>query len=373
MVSVRTGQTESMRDDVSRAGDIDDMREILHKYSNSYISWKRFINDILAFYSYKVSQLSAACGFSRNTIKKWRDNGDMPHSRKEFIKLGFGIGMSLEDINDLLQRYGKYPKLYAKNIEDALYIYGLTHDKTFAETESLAKKLLAYFDVLSERPQAADISDPESTQGFQARIAQLNKEDDLLGFIDEHKAVFDSVYERLTAYIDMFINERTINYTGTDESLSLNSLLGGKIENPLVVGYFNDMVSALRTRKVIPNRLRLVALGVHLEMTVDELDKLLELANMERLCPKDKVECAVIYAIESLLLNDPDDLVGGLLERLEADSQTKNRCLSIMDKYRRTEEETENDYSQSDLAAYLADTLKTLDIEDAQALLALLR
>jgi len=373
MVEIKSGQTESFRDEVSRAYDIDDMREILHKYSNSYSSWKKIFDDILALYGYNVSKLAGDCGFSRNTVKKWRDNGDMPRSRKEFIKLGFGTGMPLEDINNLLQRYGKYPKLYAKSVEDAIYIYALTHDKTFFEAEALSDRVVEYYSLLSEIQAPVNMGDLEATTRVQERIIELNKEDDLLGFIDEYKGVFDGVYGKLTAYIDSYVDNLTRNYAGSNENLTLNSLLGGKISNPLVVGYFNDMVSALRTRKIIPNRLRLVALGIHLEMSVDEIDKLLELANMERLCPKDRVECAVIFAVENLLLNDYDDLVGSLLDRLEAAPQTKEQCLEIIDKYRRFDEESMDDYSRMDIAAYVTETLRTLDIDDAKELLELLK
>ena len=371
-MEIKDGLTELIRDEVTRAYDVDDMREILNKYSGSYINWKKFINEILALYGYNVSKLAADCGFSRNTVKKWRDNGDMPRSRKEFIKLGFGIGMSLQELNDLLQRYGKYPKLYAKSIEDAIYIYALTHEKTFAEAEELSVKLVEYLNMLSADQATDDISDQKNTSIIQDRITGLNQDEDLVRFIDENKSIFDSVYTKLIDYIDSYVNERTVNYADTNESLSLNSLLSGKISNPLVVGHFNDMVSALRTRKVIPNRLRLVALGIHLDMTVDEIDTMLGFANMERLCSKDRVECAIIFAVENLLLNDYDDLVGNLFERLESVPQTKENCLQIIDKYRHMDEE-ENNYSNNDIAAYLSETLQSLDIEEAQELIMLLR
>jgi hypothetical protein len=372
MIKIKNGETEFIRDEVSRAYDIDDMRGILDKYSDSYVSWKKFIDGILNLYGNNVSKFASDCGFSRNTVKKWRDNGDMPRSRKEFIKLGFGIRLPLDEINDLLQRYGKYPKLYAKSIEDAIYIYALSHNKSFSEAEELAGKLVEYFEAQTENRDGVCTDGSENTVMLEEQIAELN-EDDLENFIEEYKGVFDAVYGKLTEYIDSYIDERTTNYADTKEVFSLNSLLGGKIGNPKVVGYFNDMVSALRTRKVIPNRLRLVALGIHLEMTVDEIDKLLELANMERLCPKDKVECAVIFAIENLLLSDYDDLVGSLLERLEAKPQTKDRCLEIIDKYRRIDEENENaGYGKNEIAIYLADTLQALDIEEARDLLELL-
>jgi hypothetical protein len=369
LIDIKDGQTPSIREDVLCAYDIDDMREILNKYSDSYTSWKRFINELLAYYGFNVSRFAADCGFSRNTVKKWRDKGDMPKGRKEFIKLGFGVGMTLEDINNMLQRYGKYPKLYAKSLEDAIYIFAHMRDMPFSGAEELSKNLLAYFE-LSTR-EMEDIDDLESTSNFHEQIRELNKEEELLAFIDENKAVFMNVYSRLTAYIDAYIAQKTINHADTKECFTLHSLLSGKISNPHVVGYLDDLVSALRTRKVIPNRLRLVALGIHLEMTMEEIDEMLELANMERLCPKDKVECAVMFAIENLLLNDHDDLVGGLLERMESDPRTKEHCTQIIDKYRRIDEA--NDYSGSDIAEYLVETLRELELEEARAMMELLR
>lgn len=51
----------------------------------------------------------------------------MPKSRENFIKFGMGLRYNLQEINFVLQRYGKYPRLYSKSLEDAICIYIISH------------------------------------------------------------------------------------------------------------------------------------------------------------------------------------------------------------------------------------------------------
>lgn len=51
----------------------------------------------------------------------------MPQNRETFIKIGLGFRLTLDEFNDLLMRYGKYPRLYGKNMEDAVCIFVIHH------------------------------------------------------------------------------------------------------------------------------------------------------------------------------------------------------------------------------------------------------
>lgn len=391
---INHGMTDSIRDYASRASDVSEMKEILSINSPYYTDWGNFVNSLFNDYGYNISTLAEKCGFSRNTVRSWKEKKNMPKGRKEFIKLGFGIYSKLDDINYLLQRYGKYPKLYAKSLEDAVYIYAFTHRKSFAEAQELIEHLNIYLESLSVVSNPANMTNPENTELFQKRILKLNKNNSFLnlleelkhleGFVKDYIGIFNTVYNNLIAYIDKYVDN---NYADTDqfnlndlfdkkESASLNALLYDKIKNPQVISYFNDMVSSLRVGKVVPNRLHLVALGIHLDMNLDELDMLLELANIEKLCGKDKVELAVVFTLEHFLLNDPSDLVSNkvanLHERFRNQPNAKEYCSQIINKYYEADEYKHYAIDDYTIATYMADILADLNLEEANDLRALL-
>ena len=53
-------------------------------------------------------------------------------SRDKLICLSFGLGLQLEDAQELLRRSG-YAELYAKDKRDAIMTFGLTHGKSLNE------------------------------------------------------------------------------------------------------------------------------------------------------------------------------------------------------------------------------------------------
>ena len=63
-------------------------------------------------------------------------------------------------------------------------------------------------------------------------------------------------------------------------------------------------VSAIRQKKWFPLRRKIIALGLHLNMIVDQINEMLQLAQMEPLCAKNLVESAVVFAVDDAELND---------------------------------------------------------------------
>lgn len=58
------------------------------------------------------------------------------------------------------------------------------------------------------------------------------------------------------------------------------------------------------TEKWYPQRNKIISLGIHLNLDVDQINEMLELAQMEKLCAKTPFENAIIYALENAKLED---------------------------------------------------------------------
>ena len=63
-------------------------------------------------------------------------------------------------------------------------------------------------------------------------------------------------------------------------------------------------VSEISQKKWYPDRNKIISLGIHLNMDVEQINKMLELAQMEELCAKNPFENAIIYALENAKLED---------------------------------------------------------------------
>ena len=56
--------------------------------------------------------------------------------------------------------------------------------------------------------------------------------------------------------------------------------------------------------KWYPKRNKIISLGIYLNMSVEQINEMLRLANMEDLCAKNPFENSIIYALESAMLEN---------------------------------------------------------------------
>ena len=61
-------------------------------------------------------------------------------------------------------------------------------------------------------------------------------------------------------------------------------------------------ISEIRSKRWFPTRRKLISLGLHLNMDLEEINETLELAQMETLCAKNPVEAVLIFALEDARL-----------------------------------------------------------------------
>ena len=366
---------------MERCEDIDDIRNLIKLHSEYYTNWKRYINNLVDLYGgYSINKFAAKCGFSKNTIRSWCNKGIVPRNRKEFIKLGMGLGMSEEEINHLLQRYAKYPKLYAKNIDDAIYLFAIHNRKDFEYTECLRAALIDRFQLIELTRGSIQLFTRESiqlntlykTEKVRQDLLAIQFEEELIAFIDTHLDMFAAVYNDLINFIDNYILINTLDNVSFASEESLYSFLKSKINNTRLISLFSNMISMLRKHRAIPDKTKLIAFGLYLNMSVSELNMMLQKAGMEPLCARDKTESVVIYALNDIFLKNPDLELSNkqLLEGFVNDKALQAECrhfIHISDEYG-----YQSEFTDDDLTYYIKKQLENIDLDDVKDLLELL-
>jgi len=261
-------------------------------------SWQEKVREIIAQNGYTKTELASLCGVSRTAVAKWCA-GSLPSSRDDFIRIGFAAHYDLEEMNFFLQRYGKYPALYAKSLEDNVYIFVL-NSNTFPHTHEFCKKILSNIKSFMNSMKRG-----KSGRGIEVNTVQLSDEllqlesmEQLIVFVAENASAYQEAYAKFYAYVKAFILANNIDPI-TNSVYSTESL--ARTQN--WSSSMRQCVSAIRQKKWFPLRRKVIALGLHLNMTTEQINEMLQLAQMEALCPKNLVESAIIFAVDDADLN----------------------------------------------------------------------
>ena len=290
-------KTNVLRDEILQCDNLEDLKaEILPKLQEQRSAWQWKIRQIMQQNQYSSKELAQLCEVSAPSVRKWC-KGSLPQSREMFIRIGFAAKYNLEQMNRFLQRYGRYPQLYARSLEDSVCIFILSSD-TLPHTYSCYRKLL--------ESMQADISGVEqevqedySTVELEEYIINIRDEETMQRFVREHSGEYRKAYEKLYNYIQAFLQLNRVSQV--DETrMSIQEL--AKQQN--WSSSLRHCISEIRSRRWIPMRRKLISLGVHLNMDLEEINQMLSLAQMEPLCAKNPVEAVLIFALEDARLND---------------------------------------------------------------------
>lgn len=370
-ITIHDGRTNDLYHALTKCEDLNDLQLFLDKHSEYFTNWKTFINYLLDSGGYSYTKFARLCGMSRNTIVSWCEDGKIPRNREQFIRIGFAVNMSLHDINDFLQRYGKYPKLNAKNIEDAVTIFSVTnhlnYDQCMALKEHFSSILL---DVLNERKTKKDKKYIYYvTQALEHELISIKTLLDFEKFVEKNAKTFSNSYVKLLDFIDSYISLNTIS-TGKTPG-TLNAFLKENIDNPAIVAGFNTMISKLRCYGIIPTRIHLIALGIHFRMTAVDINTMLGFAGMEPLCAKDKLESIILFAAECACIENPGIEFSNalLLKQYTQNAELKAKCNTVINQFEITGYKFNDN---TDLFEYITNILFNIDSDLTDELLYLL-
>lgn len=370
-IAIHDGRTDDLCQALTKCEDINDMRLFLDCNNEYFTDWKAFINYLLDLGGYSYTQFARICNMSRNTIISWCEHGKLPRSREQFIRIGFAVKMSLDEINDFLQRYGKYPKLNAKNIEDAITVFSLCSHLDYNQCLEL-KEHFSPILLRTLRVRKFDRNNDYryfSTKELEDELTGVKTLCDFEKFVEKNAEAFTNSYVQLLDFLDSYVAINTID--ADRNSGTLNAFLCEVIDDSSVVACFNTMVSKLRCYGIVPSRIHLIALGIHLGMTSDDISIMLGFAGMEPLCVRDKLESIILFAAENMILQNPEIEFSNavLMKQYTKNDGIRARCDFIIDRFEMTDYRFD---SKAELFEYITDALFYIDFELADEILCLL-
>lgn len=346
--------TEELRDILDGIDDVDDLKQqYLSGMEQRSVAWKKKIKEIMDQNGYTQESMARECRVTKPAVAKWL-KGSIPSGRDTFIRIGFAAHYDLETMNKFLIRYGKCPALYAKSLEDSIYIFVLNSVQlphTYQECERVDERVKAALVWQEDQGMEAE----KETGWLEDAMKQLTTEDELRNFvqenISEYKRAFAKFYDQVIASIAV----NNLFFTETDEAGNLMLNVEGIANAQGWSASLRRCVYEIQQRTWFPRRRKVISLGIHLNMTLDEINELLQMARMETLCPRDPVESAIIFAVVDA------DLNGKIPEKVShADLQA-----SLHSDAGRT------DYVQeaTELCNHVREILRYLELPDAEALI----
>lgn len=289
--------TRALSEELLQCDNLDDLKtEILPKLREQRIAWQWKIGQILRENMYSVTEMAKLCEVSAPSVRKWC-KGSLPQSREIFIRIGFAAHYDLAQMNLFLQRYGRYPQLYARSLEDSVCIFILSSE-SLPHTYQCYRRLLESMQV-DISGKASDGDSVYATVEMEEYITRIRDEETMRRFVEEHAGEYRRAYNKLYKYIQTYLNRNRMS--SVDETqMSIQELA----EQQNWSSSLRHCISEIRSGRWFPTRRKLISLGVHLNMDLDELNQMLELAQMEMLYTKNPEEAVLIFALEDARLND---------------------------------------------------------------------
>lgn len=286
--------TTELYDYVSRCESIDEFQQILSNLRSQRKEWMDKISEIIQDNHFSESSMAQLCGVSRQSVHKWV-NGAIPKSRDTFIRIGFAANYDLDTMNHFLQRYGGWDKLYARNLEDSVRIFLLNNNK-IENTYSNYEKILG---LIKEELNKSDIGCEEETYEttmISLDLMRLKSIPELMDFVHSKCYAFKKQFYKLYDYIEEYINKNLL--PDDEDNISLLA------KSQQWSSSLRQCVSEVSQKKWYPQRNKLISLGIHLNMNISQINEMLELAQMEKLCAKVPFDSLIIYSLENAELED---------------------------------------------------------------------
>ncbi|MCR5726686.1 MAG: helix-turn-helix domain-containing protein [Lachnospiraceae bacterium] len=294
--------TGTLKDYIERCETTDEFNELLISISSQKEEWKKVIRSIMEKGNLSVSSMAEKCGVSRQAVMKWQ-KGSIPKSRDLFIRIALAAEYSLDEANDFLMRYGRCPALYAKSLEDAIYIFLLSSehiDHTYKSYQKITEELKLNMNMT----RSTDMDDSWETGAYMEMLMDMDSFEELTRFVSDHAEAFKRQYDKLYAYVRVYIESNLLTDDSSEDSIYALA------ERQQWSASLRRCVSEINNKKWYPQRNKIISLGIHLNMDLEQLNYMLRLAHMSELYAKNPFEGAIIFAMTSAELEDYVGLTG---------------------------------------------------------------
>jgi len=284
-------ETKQLEGALERCESADDLKNYIFPILDSQKAlWKEKINEILTSVNLKKSTFAELAGVSRVSLNKWENGLAVPRNRETYIRIGLIAGYSVEEVNHLLIRYGRFMGLYSKSLEDAICIFVISRnygENAIYKYDELLNSIKSCLVI----PEDTDY-ESASTTSVDRALAKIQGEEELKQFVNTNWEFFATAYNNLYSFIlsyfeDGFTSADTFNSISTAQNWSSS---------------LRQAVSAIRQGKWYPTRSKIISIGFHIGLDHNELDEMLEMAHMEPLCPKNVIESIIIFILEDAML-----------------------------------------------------------------------
>lgn len=311
----------------NRVSGCDNQKEyeaLVMENTSLFLGWRDYIGPLLdngPDGKITNQRLAKGCGVSLNCAARFRH--EIPAKRKSVIMLAAILRLNVAQTNELLMRWAKYQRLYAKHPADAIWIYILRNGGS-DYPKALFDAYWKVYEQLRQENHAVDSGGREEcydTQIVEADLLQVRcrsgvapeQDEGFCSMMRRNLGAYEDGYRKLIDYIDgQFVRlcEGQAGRLTLEEKDELRDNLKvtprGMFHDSkhYLVIYYNRM-RKLKRSHVVPERSFLISLGIRLAMNTDQINYMLELAGMAPLCAKDRLESALIFYLEELYLQFP--------------------------------------------------------------------
>ena len=292
-----TYETDYIREEIARCEDIEEFKSrVIPLLKVQRELWKAKIQEIISENNYSNAKFGELCGVSKVAVGKWL-KGSIPKSREMFLRIGLAAKYNLEQMNNFLQRYGRYGALYSKSLEDCICM--------FVISQNYGEKSIEKYDyILSKIKESIvrkddDAVEDVSTARFDVKVSEIRSENELEEFITDNIAMFSYTYHRFYANVKEWISEA---YPKCSKSLN------GMAEGQGWSSSLKKCVYQIMKNKWYPDRNKIISLGMHIGMDLDQINEMLRLAHMEPLYAKNIFESVIMFILEDASLNNMLDV-----------------------------------------------------------------
>ncbi|MFI3201695.1 MAG: hypothetical protein R3Y54_09255 [Eubacteriales bacterium] len=279
-------ETNYIKETIENCENLEDLKErVFPLLCTQRELWASKINQILTESNHTKTSFALTCGVSRVTLDKWC-KGALPRNRETFMRIGMVAQYDIEQMNQFLQRYGQYPALYSKSLEDCICMHVLRQKNEKGNYEQYRYILDRMKEIMIRREE--DDLENITTYKFDEQINRIESQEELENFIADNTAIFSYAYHKLYATIKICLNSSVDKYNSSIFEIAMGQEWSSSLR---------QCVSSIRQNKWYPTRNKIISLGLHLCMDHEQIDELLGLAHMEPLCAKNIFESVILFIL----------------------------------------------------------------------------